>query len=88
MTAAKRQELYAFVPGCMCPDAAAHYCGQLSVNAFQDEMRKAGIASVPLTARRRGYLKSDLDAWLEMKAGRGVASDPFVDRMKSLDNED
>ena len=82
MTAAKKKDDYAFPPACLSPPAAAYYCGQLGLNAFEDEMRRHGVEAVRLTARRKGYLRADLDDYLAQKAGRGVASDPFVGRLR------
>lgn len=57
-------------PRGMREELAAEYVG-LSQTALRD-MRRAGTfpAPVPLTRGRIVYLREDLDAWLDGKAGR------------------
>ncbi len=50
-------------------DWAAAYVG-LSTSSFRTVARDEGISAVWLTARRKVYLREDLDAWLDRKAGR------------------
>jgi hypothetical protein len=48
---------------------AAAYVG-LSPTSFRVVARDHGISAVWLTPRRKVYLREDLDAWLDRKAGR------------------
>ncbi len=57
-------------------EQAAYYVG-LSASTFRREVG-AGHAPAPvrLTAGRQVWLRDQLDAWLDQKAGRVVASPP------------
>lgn len=64
---------FAWPPRLMRASAAAHYCG-MSESAFHTtvapELREVRIGRIV------GWLREDLDAWLDAKAGREAASAP------------
>lgn len=56
-------------------ELAAAYVG-LSATTVRTLLARGAFPSpVPLTDRRQVWLRDDLDAWLERRAGRTVAAD-------------
>lgn len=63
-------------------DLAAGYVG-LSVSTIRSERARGAFpAPVPLTPGRHVYLREDLDAYLDRKAGRGA---PAIDGREWLE---
>lgn len=64
---------FAFAPRLMRAPAAAHYLG-MSESSFRAtvarELREVRIGAMV------GWLREDLDAWVDAKAGREAASQP------------
>lgn len=55
------------------PEAwAAVYVG-LSVSTFRARVAQE-VKAIPLSERRKGYLREDLDAWVDRQAGRAARS--------------
>lgn len=79
---------FSFPPRAMSIDAAAYYVGQLSPQTFRSEMERHGIAPISLSRRRLGYLKEDLDAYLDLKAGKSssLAVTEGEEWMEALEN--
>jgi prophage regulatory protein len=56
-------------------ELAAHYVG-LSVSSIRSLRQRGEFpAPIPLSKGRLVFLREDLDAWLDRKAGRGSAGD-------------
>jgi hypothetical protein len=67
-TAKDRRSLYGWPRG-MQEATAADYIG-LSASTLRAEVKAGRVKPVQLTAGRKVYLREDLDAYLDSKAGR------------------
>ena len=74
-------------PRAMNEEWASAYIS-LSQSLFRVQV-EAGEAPQPvwLTPGRKAWLREDLDAYLDRKAGRSPASDPANDWMKAFDQD-
>ena len=66
-------------PRALQAEQAAYYVG-LSTTTFQEVVAQ-DVPSVQLTEKRRAWLREDLDAWLDVRAGKMAPSQnagPFV----------
>ena len=62
---------FAFPPRVLRAAAAAHYCG-IGESTFRERVAPA-LQAVTL-AEVKGWLREDLDAWIDRQAGRAPAS--------------
>ena len=61
-----------WIPRVLREPAAAEYVG-LSPGAFRRHVVPA-VRPIPLTPGRQGWLREDLDAWIDARAGRPDAA--------------
>ena len=84
---------YAFPPAAMSIGAACYYLGQMSPTTFRAEVA-IHIAPVRLTRGRIGWLREDLDRWLDSRRApmdniaapepAHAARDPFAAALAAL----
>jgi predicted DNA-binding transcriptional regulator AlpA len=85
---------YAFAPAVLSIQAACHYLGQMSATTFRAEVA-IHIAPVRLTRGRIGWLREDLDRWLDSRRApkdnpqapepaAHAARDPFAAALAAL----
>lgn len=84
---------YAFAPAVLSIGAACHYLGQMSPTTFRAEVA-IQIAPVRLSRGRIGWLREDLDRWLDSRRApmdniaapepAHAARDPFAAALAAL----
>ncbi|GEM_PF-1511592 len=78
------------IPRCLDVSQAAFYCGNLSETKFRDLVkedakgRRPILKPVPLSPGRMGWLREQLDEWLDRQAGRQQPDGNASDWMASL----